>query len=213
MPANITPVSAWTSPLTGPANGDPVDGGAGAPSYDMGQKLANRIEFLKDHLDSSESQVLRFPFIHLNPVDGTTVTAGWAIGAAGTALALNQVSAAGAYVAYFELLQPKACTLTGLSVLLAGAAGHVGLPATMPVLTLYRQDTGSLLAPTTVATATDASAGVAAYEAVHSLSLGVLAEVLAFDSGNRYYVKLAGETGANSIAGLALHSIMGDVTP
>lgn len=50
MPSNITPVSTWTTPLTGPANGDPVDGGIGGPAYDMGQKLANRIERLKDLL-------------------------------------------------------------------------------------------------------------------------------------------------------------------
>ena len=213
MPANIVPVNAWTTPLTGPANGDPVDGGVGAPSYDMGQKIANRVEFLKEHVDAAESQTIRFPLLHLNPVDGTTVTAGWAIGAAGAAMAINQVSAAGAYVAMFELVQPKHATLIGLIVSLAAAAGHGALPATMPVLTLLRQDTGSLAAPTMVATATDASASVAAYEAPHIISLGVLAEVLAYDSGLRYFLKLAGETGAGSVAGLALTSIIGDCTP
>lgn len=211
MPSNITPTSAWTDPLTGPANGDPVDGGAGGPAYDMGQKLANRIEFLKDHVVAAASERIRLPFVHLNPVDGTTVTAGWAFGAAGTAYAINQVSATGAYIAWFEIVQPKTCTLTEITVNLAGAAGHGALP-TMPTITLYRQDTGSLGAPATVGTATDTAASVPAYEAVHPVALTGLSEVLAHDSGLRYYLKVTGEAGGSAVAGLALLEITGEVT-
>lgn len=212
MPSNITPVSAWTTPLTGPANGDPVDGGTGGAPFDMGQKLANRIEFLKDHVVAAADESIRIPFIAMNLVDGTTVTAGWGFAQAGSAYAINQVSAAAAYILFVELLQPKSCTLTSITATLAGASGHGGLPATMPKVTLMRQDTGSLSAPTSVATATDTSGSVGVYEAIHTVSLTGLSEVLAFDSGSRYYLKIEGEASTNAIAGLALLNLEGEVT-
>ena len=208
MPSNITPVSAWTTPLTGPANGDPVDGGTGGAPFDMGQKLANRVEFLKDHVIGAESQTVSFPLV-VQPQG----TVRWEFGLipAGAA-ALHQNSAATAWGVWVELPQPRAGTLTALAAILLGDPGtHAGLPGTMPTLTLFRQSgTG---APVSVATVTDTSASVAVYEAVHLLSLTGISETLDTTSPTRYYAYITGEAGANSQLNLALVSLYGVVDP
>jgi hypothetical protein len=51
MPAAITPANTWTTPVNGPANGDPVDGSPSGASFLMGQALANRIEYIKSRVN------------------------------------------------------------------------------------------------------------------------------------------------------------------
>lgn len=206
MPQNITDVNTWTTPLQDLADGDLIDGAAFLAAQ---QGVGNRTEFLRKRVYAGESGDTIRPQLVSND------TAVWAIGAAGSAYALNQISAAGASILLMPLEPlPKSGLLTSVSINLAGAAGHAGLPGTMPTLRLYRQDIGSVAAPTQVgATITDTSASVAAYELSHALTITGLTEALAHDSGNRYYIRVTGETGANSVAGLALLDVAALVNP
>lgn len=207
MPQNITDVDTWTTPLQDLADGDLIDGAAFLAAQ---QGVGNRTEFLRKRVIGAESETIMFPLIAM-PLDTSLATA-WTFGNSGSAYAINQGTTGSAGLIFLELALPKSCRLTTLSVILAGATGHVALPATMPTVQLHRQDTGSVAAPTLVASATDTSATFAAYELAHAVTLTGLSEVIAH-SGNRWYVRVSGETGANSVAGLALLSLEGTVTP
>jgi hypothetical protein len=210
MPSNITPVNAWTTPLTAPAPGDPVDGGVGGPVFDMGQIIANRIEFLKERtLGTIANDPVYFPLIVL-----PQPTNYWAADFAPSGcLGLVQTSAATAWAVYVELAQPKYGILTALSVTLVGAAGHVALPTTLPQLALFRQDPGSSGTPTLVGVQSDTSASTAAYEVPHNISLGGLTETFIHDGGNKFYARIAGEAGANALTDLCVLKLSGFISP
>lgn len=209
MPANIVPVNTWTTPLTGPANGDPVNGGAGGPSYDMGQKLSNRIEFLKDRtLCAIANDPLMFPLLVL-----PQATNYWQGGAVpGGCNGILQTDVGAARVMWIELVQPKYCKLITLTLTVVGATGHPALPSTPPGIALYRQDPGSAAAATLVQSATDPSANVGAYQVPHGISLIALTEILIHDGGSRFYLRVAGEfdTGANARVDLCVLHLLGD---
>ena len=125
----------------------------------------------------------------------------------------SQSDVASAFYIVFELELPKNCVLKEIHATLLGSAGHAGLPATMPRLRLLRQDTGSSGAPTALGDQSDTSASVGAYEVPHSVSIAGLSEVIAHDGGNRYYVRIDGEAGANSQAALAILDVTAVVDP
>ena len=106
------------------------------------------------------------------------------------------VTSAGFLVFPLESL-PTGATIVAVHARIQGN-GHSSLPATKPKLTVYEVTD---LTDTELATATDAPADVAAYEAFHTLSVTVNAPVQALKT---YHAKFEGETGANSQTGLNL---------
>jgi hypothetical protein len=92
-----------------------------------------------------------------------------------------------------------------------GAGPHVGLPGTMPQIRLYRQ-TVSTATTAIVGTQADTSAGVAAYETIHTIVLSFGAQ--SYDGDSSYWLAIQGETGANSIAGaLEVYGLSMNVVP
>jgi hypothetical protein len=83
--------------------------------------------------------------------------------------------------------------ITALQMQVKGS-GHGALPATMPKVELWRQTIDST---TLVASATDASASVVAYEALHAIQNLSLTENVS--ATYNYFVKFTGEGGANSV--------------
>ena len=95
---------------------------------------------------------------------------------------------------------PHEAVLEGFSISYQGAAGHGGLPATMPkIILVQRSVTGTLETP--VATATDASASAVALEANHLISSASISVTIDTRSGYTYWWKLQPEAGANSLIG------------
>lgn len=207
MPGNITPVNTWTTPLTGPAAGDPVNGGAGAPSFDMGQKLANRIEFLKERTHYTETdQTMQFPLIVL-PQDAN---AWWQFGAVPAGPnGLLQTNVAGARVMWLDIELPKYGKLKELHLQLVGAPAHAGLPGTMPGIALYQQDMTSVAAATLLQSATDSSGTTGAYQQAHNIALTALNLTLDASQLIHYSLRVAGETGANSLVNLCVYGLYG----
>lgn len=215
MPSNITPTNAWTTPLTGPANGDSVAGGPGGASYDMGQKLANRVEFLKERVvPTITSDPYYWP---MSPMPQTA--ANWLAKAhsAGAFGLVQDISAAPENFVLSLDGHIKNGVLREIHVTVIAEAGHAafpgGKPATMPTLTLLRQDPGLSSGPTVVATFVDASASAGVYEAIHDLSITGLSETFTHDGGQRHYLMVAGEGGANNIPGLAVLNVRGYFDP
>lgn len=114
----------------------------------------------------------------------------------------------------FPIAVPPGDTLINVFVAMNGENGHGALPATMPIARIVRADVEGTL--TTLATRTDQSGSTGAYEAPHF----ILLQSGSLDSGSMpilatdepLYVIVSGETGANSIAGLEIGSITGNVT-
>jgi hypothetical protein len=88
---------------------------------------------------------------------------------------------------------PPTGQITALQMQVKGS-GHGALPATMPKVELWRQNIDST---TLVASATDASASVGAYEALHAIQNISIAEDIS--ATYNYFVRFTGESGANSV--------------
>jgi hypothetical protein len=103
--------------------------------------------------------------------------------------------------------------ITGIKARIHGAqggGGHAGLPATKPQLILYRNSPAFTV--TLVASITDPSANLAAYEVPHDLAITGLNEVIV--AGQEYFALFQGEAGANSSPLLlALSSIEVTIEP
>lgn len=96
---------------------------------------------------------------------------------------------------------PKGSWITQIKLTLDGIGagiGHGALPASLPEFTLQKRDitTGT---PTNVATATDASANLAAYEQFHTLTMTLSDHDADVDEDTSYKVLIKGETGANAV--------------
>lgn len=93
---------------------------------------------------------------------------------------------------------PDGCALQSLRLYLKGGPSHGALPTGMPQIVLQRIDPAGG-AVTTMGTATDASANVAAYEALHSFALGFSAPGLTLDKNTySYRLQLRSEYDTNS---------------
>lgn len=91
---------------------------------------------------------------------------------------------------------PNGAVLNTLTLLWVGAAGHGALP-TLPSIALYRiNDDGT---ETSIASASDTSANVAAYEVAHDIELTSIAHTIDLTL-YRYVLVVTGETGGNFIA-------------
>lgn len=102
----------------------------------------------------------------------------------------------------FSLSLPKGATLTKVQVVLKGAGGHVGMPATKPDIIVYKISSINGTA-TSIGSATDASANTTAYQAVHTID-ATMTETI--DSELlRYAVVVETEDGANALAGASYY--------
>lgn len=203
---NLTPADEFTEPVTVPTHGTII---TEANFIDAAvQSLTNQAHFLRKRTPGAEA--------------AETVPIGIRYGAGAVDFTWdspqmewrqNSVSSAG--VLFFELTDvlPKNCKLTSLSATVIGAAGHSALPATPPQIVLYRKDSGAQGNATSLGTEVDPSGSVGAYEVAHAIELDGLTEVIAHDSGNRYFVTLEGETGTDSAINFRLLGLHCTVEP
>jgi hypothetical protein len=127
-------------------------------------------------------------------------------------LVWEQVDTASDWRIVFPIVVPPGDDLVDVFVGMNGENGHAGLPATMPRARLVRAALDGTF--TVLATSTDSSASVGAYETPHYIVLGVGS----LDSGTMpqtanadpLYVIVQGETGVNALAGLEIGSITGN---
>lgn len=91
---------------------------------------------------------------------------------------------------------PYLGTITAITAYVDPKNGHGGLPGTMPRLKLSSRTHGSV-GDTDVAQQTDTSANVAAYEALHTITLSGLSATI--DGTKMYYVEVQSEGGANAL--------------
>lgn len=90
-------------------------------------------------------------------------------------------------------------TMTAVTMQIAGkadaaAAGHAGVPGTLPILHLYKRSGTTV---TNVANQVDTSGTAGAYDAAHTIAITGLTEVIGEDK--QYWVGLSNESGANSV--------------
>jgi hypothetical protein len=106
--------------------------------------------------------------------------------------------------------------IQSIGVYCNGGAGHGGLPATMPRLRLMRPVTGiGVITHTEIAAVNDGSATVGAYQSIHSITLSSLGYAIQPTPPSLWtYLKLTGESGANSIGGeFKISGLFVNVTP
>jgi hypothetical protein len=96
---------------------------------------------------------------------------------------------------------PHGSVLTNVTVTLQPAGGHGALPAVLPVLGVYKRSLTTGLDTALAAPVTDSSASVAAFQALHTIDSGVLAETIDRTTF-RYYATMSNESGANAAVGL-----------
>jgi hypothetical protein len=196
MPANITPSDAWTDPITGPANGDPVDGDAGGPVFDMGQKLANRSEYISQRVGGLINGYRQYIPLH----HGSDISAAWAMVAGATGWVRRQSDTAGAREMRWQVaIDARKAKLVSFVARIHGGATHAGVPATKPMLQAQGWDfVGG--AAGFVYQQTDTVVTVPTYEADHLITLAISTGAPVTNDTNRlWWVSLFGETGANAV--------------
>lgn len=105
--------------------------------------------------------------------------------------------------AQFYLDLPQGATLNSWTVTLLPNSGHGGLPAILPNGFVNKLSAFAPGIAATLASATDSSASVGAYETLHNIT-GTFPAATTVDNNNFYYVFcFEGESGANSITDLA----------
>lgn len=187
-------VNAWRAYIAsaldgvGGSNGVPSEpstpieiGGAGLKLVDNGQLAYNARDVQRQESLSASTNSNNWSL-------STVIPGAWRNTASGGLL----------YVWMNRLIHGAA--LTRLTVRWVGASGHGALP-TMPVWTLYRVDGSGT--STTVATATDTSASVLAYETAHAISNNSITHTVDL-STYRYVLEMQGETGGNFVANAQL---------
>lgn len=95
---------------------------------------------------------------------------------------------------------PRGATLTRVDVQFYAEAGSHpgGLPATMPKVTLWKCTTSNQSTMTSIASTTDPSASVAAYETPHDVS--ITASYSAITDADYFVIGVAGEEGVDATA-------------
>lgn len=107
-----------------------------------------------------------------------------------------------------DLPIPTAHYLKSVEARIIGGAGHVGLPAAMPVLELWKRNISSG-ALTSLGSATDAAGSIAAYEGQHFVKVTLAGPGELIDRATYcYFATVQGEAGANAIAGLVCNGAL-----
>lgn len=141
-------------------------------------------------------------------------TTGWSYAAANT----WQNSVLGA-VLEIDIDPPQGAVINSITVSYRGAAAHVGLPGTMPSISLAYYAAGGGGGTTVVpnSTASDTSASTAAYEVAHNIvsNNGGAGIAHTIDkTTRRYFLLVTAESGANGLIGASYwHAILNWTRP
>lgn len=103
----------------------------------------------------------------------------------------------------FELQPPHGSLLTAVSVFCTAGAGHIGLPVSMPQITLYKVH-GNGAGVTSLGSATDPSLNTTGFEQPHSIVLSSLSHTVD-RSAYRYFLKFSAEAGTRALSGMILY--------
>lgn len=195
MPLPIVSSAIWQLPdVATPSDGDAVTMAAVKDNYL--QRVCNSIEYLAYSGRRERVQLASFRTPTNWVTSGSSVAEGtW-----------EQNSVASTGVLQFELRLPRVGTCTSIVARLKGAAGHAGLPGTMPALSFDRTPVSTGVRAQ-VATVSDPSASTAAYQAMHTVTLAVSETLNPGVDNNIYTVRIAGEAGANALTGLLLTEV------
>lgn len=173
----------------------------------MGRGLARWIRYLFDRLPGADqgSHGLVIPLVQLGvPASGST----WGLIEDADGSKIIQSTVGGSEVIRLTLPLPSKGFLKTVHLYVKGGDGtpqHGALPGTKPAVALRRKALipGSplLFSESVVATATDGSANVTAYEQAHAISLTGLSVNLDTANPNLdMFLRVTGESGANSVA-------------
>lgn len=192
--ADYTPTAQWATNRPVLDDGDPPDAATWLQSL---EDIYDRLEYHHDlnHVEAGLVKWLRTtsPTEH-NGVGGAQVFA------AKTTPPIMQLVAL-TYPSYlhFDIDDlPDGCKLQSLRIYLKGGPSHGALPTGMPQIVLQRIDPAGG-AITTMGTATDGAANVAAYEALHSFALGFSSPGLTLDKTTyTYRLQMRSEYDTNS---------------
>lgn len=131
--------------------------------------------------------------------DGVTMNFNNSIWALLTSGTYRQADTASPFSIFLPIRLQSGDTLNSVTVRVDGAGGgatHVGLPATLPAVEVFRVNSSTGAATSIAGPTTDASASLGAYESDHDITLSSIAETAA---GARYFVEIQGESGANAV--------------
>lgn len=203
MPDNLTATPEYVGSVTVPAGGDPRT----ALSIRVPiQTLTNRAAYAKQRIDQLEGR----------GAARTISTGVWAASEAEwsrTEFAWQTINGSTAVRVLYYLLGdlPNGVVLNTVQLWIKPQGGHVGLPATMPRISLYELPVNTPSTPgVALMTAIDDSASVSAFEAPHviqnSTPLG-----LTINRANYYYIlRLHTEGSTNALgACYASHAVTG----
>ncbi len=161
---------------------------------ELATKLGNRTKYLRERVAGAGSGYsVGVPLCA--PVQNTSNR----FSSNGQAWLQTDVTSAGTL--RFHMPLPDFGKMTALTLTVDGGSAHGALPATMPRIALIKiaHIVGNAsISETTIATLTDASANVAAYELIHTISITGLSETLSVNAD--WLIVIEGETGANSLA-------------
>jgi hypothetical protein len=201
MTANLTPTDAYPANLLVAADGDAV---SQTLRTTVMQTYANAINHLKNRTPGALGGNILIPtsaFGNKNARFTQSFT--------GDQPTWEQTNIADQGALWFPIPHIFGAEITGLVATLhgdgAGGGPHVGLPANVPELSLFGMESTTGVS-TNHGTQADTSAGIGAYDAIHTITLTTAAQT--FDNTELFYARFEGESGANSIANaLELYTI------
>jgi hypothetical protein len=203
---NITGIDQWD------ANVGVIDDGdvcGNAEHLATAQSLANRTTHLRTGVPGKATTYrLAIPFV----ANGNSANK-WANDPGNSTYVQIDVLSQGDLT--FHIWLPPTGKLTEVRAVLYSETTHVGLPANMPKLDVYRVAYTLGVAgktETLIGSTTDPSATVADYEKTHEIAVNGLNETLG--AGKVYHARLKGESGANALVNLlTLIDLYCTVTP
>lgn len=193
--------------ITLPDDGDDEDA---TSVNDPFEDTVDRTAYITKHypLDATTTLIRSQP-MSLVPVSmnsETPITPQW--GWAGPVWVQNDTTFTVAVSIDCPLDLPHDATLNSVEVVLNGKliTGHSSLPATMPAIRVFKTNISTGTATPISSLTTDPSGTVGAYDVAHTVTATVGAAVDRV--GYSYSVRIIGESGANSVAGLNICGIV-----
>lgn len=205
MTTAIVPVNAYGASLLIPQDLEPANAASIALYV---QEIANRLEYIRQRVVGANpvANLLRLTKSAYQAVQQTGTTV-WTQGAFNSgALLYNVVNAAQEVYIPLDLVPGQ--IIRGYGMYVNGGSAHVGVPATKPKIDLvkafptYQATIGGFNLPSMSAqdTTSDPTAVLATYDKVHLVASGAIALTVA--AGDSWALRVYGEGGANSLAGV-----------
>jgi hypothetical protein len=201
MSHTLTEVSTYTSSVTVPDPGDART----AASVEVGfQALSNRTRYIKDTLDLAvegwkpDADIA----VPLTMLVATNFSFLLGQGPGANAAGCNQSTTSASFMLPLPVRMGNGTLkLKSVSISYRPSNGHGALPASQPILQVFRQGYSAASALTQLGSnAQDNAANVVAYEALRTLTVSGLNHTLT--TSDSYYLSFIGESGANSQTGL-----------